>query len=256
MRIFLVCVFAFASLSQAASAATISAVLRGDRAGGSPGEIFGFYNPATGAGTSGGTFGSINPLGGPPDDGQVYTNFITGSREFNIAEPNRVGYIATTVRRQGFKFYSTTQSFFDQNFSAAVVDPMVQQAGYWEFSINGIFDYTINAQAPQITGNVRTYRLEKVGGSILSQDAVGTAQTTRTGQVNSGTYRLYFDHRNFSPNVSGPPGNIIGGTNLDILFTLNSEDPSVVPEPSSLAVFGLLAIAGAVRHRRKSISVS
>ena len=248
MRIVLVCLALTAGMFQIASGATISSVLHGARADGSPGEVYGFYNPTTGVGNSGGTFGSIDPRGGPPDDNQGYANFITGNKEFT---PGSRGFISTTVRRQGFKFFSTTQSFFDQNFSATVIDPMVQQNAYWEFTINGIFDYTINAQAPQIAGNIRTYRFEKLDGTVLSQDSVGTSQTTNSGQVSSGVYRLYFDHRNFSPRVNGPVGNIIGGTNLDIFFTFSSEDPSVIPEPTSLASFALLALAGMARIRKK-----
>jgi hypothetical protein len=47
--------------------------------------------------------------------------------------------------------------------------------------------------------------------------------------------------------------NSTGSTNLDIFFTFQSEDSSgVVPEPTSLAVFGLLGIGGAVaKWRRK-----
>jgi len=247
MRVTVFFLVVVSGLSQIAPGAAISSVLNGARSGGKPGEIYGNYNPGTGIGTSGGTFGSIDPAGGPPDNGQVYSNFISGDREFT---PGNRGFIATTVRRQGFNFFSTTQSFFDPNFSGTVIDPMVQNDAYWEFTVNGIFDYVISGGAPQITGNIRTYRFEKVGGSVLSQDSVGTQDTTRTGQVASGVYRLFYDHRNFSPNVSGPSGNVIGGTNLDIAFTFSSEDPSVVPEPTSIAIFSCLAIGGTLARRR------
>jgi hypothetical protein len=247
VRVFVFCLVAVCGLSQIAPAALISSVLHGARSDGKPGEIYGHYIPATGIGTSGGTFGTIDPAGGPPDDGQVYSNFISGEKEFT---PGNRGFIATTVRRQGFNFFSTTQSYFDPGFAGTVIDPMVQNNAYWEFTVNGIFDYTIAGQAPQITGNIRTYRFEKVGGSVLSQDSVGTQNTTRTGQVVSGVYRLFYDHRNFSPNVSGPSGNVIGGTNLDIAFTFSSEDPSVVPEPTSIAIFSFLAIGGTLARRR------
>lgn len=247
MRVFVFFLVAVSGLSQIAPGAAISSVLNGARSDGKPGEIYGNYNPATGIGTSGGTFGSIDPAGGPPDNGQVYSNFISGIKDFT---PGNSGYISTTVRRQGFNFFSTTQSYFAPIFAGTVVNPMVQNNAYWEFTVNGIFDYTIAGQAPQITGNIRTYRFEKVGGSVLSQDSVGTQNTTRTGQVASGVYRLYYDHRNFSPNVSGPSDNVIGGTNLNIAFTFSSEDPSVVPEPSSVAIFSFLAIGGTLARRR------
>jgi hypothetical protein len=45
---------------------------------------------------------------------------------------------------------------------------------------------------------------------------------------------------------------VIGGTNLNIAFTFQSEDNNPVPEPTSLAVFGLLGLGGAVaKWRRK-----
>jgi hypothetical protein len=129
---------------------------------------------------------------------------------------------------------------------------MVQLKGFWEFTVQGNYSYTIAGQAPQITGAVRKYEFVKVGGSVLSQDSVGTGATTLTGTVSSGTYRLIFDHRNFTPTASGPTGNVIGGTNLNIAFTFQSEDNNPVPEPTSLAVFGLLGLGGAVaKWRRK-----
>jgi hypothetical protein len=64
---------------------------------------------------------------------------------------------------------------------------------------------------------------------------------------------LYYDHLNFTPDINGPTGNLIGGTNLDVFFTFKSEDNGVVPEPGSLAVFGLLGLSGALaKWRRKS----
>jgi hypothetical protein len=58
---------------------------------------------------------------------------------------------------------------------------------------------------------------------------------------------------NYTPNINGPADNLIGGTNLNIFFTFKSEDDGVVPEPGSLAVFGLLGLSGALaKWRRKS----
>jgi hypothetical protein len=66
---------------------------------------------------------------------------------------------------------------------------------------------------------------------------------------------LFYTHTNgdFSGSLVNADQNPNGSTNLDIFFTFQSEDSSgVVPEPTSVAVFGLLGIGGAVaKWRRK-----
>ncbi|MFM7930436.1 MAG: PEP-CTERM sorting domain-containing protein, partial [Pirellula sp.] len=67
----------------------------------------------------------------------------------------------------------------------------------------------------------------------------------------SGTYRLYYDHSDTNKYTQAA-----NATNLDILFTFKSEDGGggggVVPEPSLVAVFGLLSLGSAVaKWRRK-----
>lgn len=259
MRLVVFCFVALAGLAQLSNAATISAVIKGSRAGGNPGEAFLNYSDQSSVGGSQGTFGTINVLGGPPDDNSVLTQFVNGS--YNFGNPGNDGKIETTVRRQGYKFFSTTHAYFvPASGFVGGIRPMVVNSGYWEFTVDGIFDYEIKGQAPQISepgppdrGNIRTYRFEKVGGGTLAEDTVGKTATTFSGtDITSGIYRLYYDHYNFSPNLSGPAGNIIGGTNLDIAFTFKGEDNAPVPEPASIAVFSLLGLGTlASKMRRK-----
>jgi hypothetical protein len=251
MKIVILCLSALLGLSHVAHSASISAILGGGLAGGSPGQTYTQYLPASGTGIAGPVFGTVN-TNTVPDDNNVYTGRMTGEYNFNGTDR---GYVSTTVRRNGTNFFTTTQSWFDQSFPTSLA-PMVQLKGFWEFTVQGNYSYTIAGQAPQINGAVRKYEFVKVGANgVLNQDSVGTGATTLTGTVSSGTYRLIFDHRNFSPGVSGPTqptNNVIGGTNLNIAFTFQSEDNNPVPEPTSLAVFGLLGLGGAVaKWRRK-----
>lgn len=247
MKTLMLCLSALLGLCNVAHSASISAIMGGGLSGGAPGQAYTQYIPNSGTGTQGPVFGDVNtnPV---PDDNNVYTGWMTGEYVFNGVSK---GYVSTTVRRDGTNFFTTTQSWYDQSFPTSL-DPMVQLKGFWEFTVQGNYSYTIDGQAPQITGAVRKYEFVKVGGSTLSQDPVGTGATTLTGTVSSGTYRLIFDHRNFTPATSGPQGNVIGGTNLNIAFTFQSEDNNPVPEPTSVAVFGLLGLGGAIaKWRRK-----
>jgi hypothetical protein len=251
MRVLLGFFLALVGLIDLADGASISAVLGGNRAGGFAGEAYLNYTDQSNIGSSQGQFASV-PLAGPPDDNVVRTKFINGSFAFGTSGND--GVVETTVRRQGYNFFTTTHAYFVPSSGfVGGTKPMVVNSAYWEFTIDGIFDYEIKAQAPQITGNIRPYRFEKVGSGVIVQDSTGTSATTLNGtNISSGTYRLYYDHFNFSPNTSGPGGNTIGGTNLDISFTFKGEDNTVVPEPSSVAVFGLLSISSAIaKWRRK-----
>jgi hypothetical protein len=247
MKTVILCLSALLGLSHVAHCASISAIMGGGFTGGKPGQFLSEYNPADQTGIQGAIFGTenSNPI---PDDSGVYIDWMKGE---SLVTTDKKVFVSTTVRRSGTSFFTTTQSWFDQNFSG-VVKPMVQLNGFWEFTVQGNYSYTITGQAPQIAGAVRKYDFVKVGVGSLSQDSVGTGATTRTGMVSSGTYRLIFDHRNFTPAAIGPEGNVIGGTNLDIAFTFDSEDNNPVPEPTSVAVFGLLGLGGAVaKWRRK-----
>ena len=248
MKTMILCLSALLGLCHVAHSASISAIMGGGLSGGAPGQAYTQYNPNSGTGTQGPVFGTVNtnPV---PDDNNDYTGWMSGDYVFNgVAK----GYVSTTVRRDGTDFFTTTQSWFDQSFPTSF-GAMVQLNGFWEFTVQGNYSYTIDGQAPQITGAVRKYEFVKVGGGVLNQDSVGTAASAFSGTLSSGTYRLIFDHRNFSPGVNGPSGNVIGGTNLNIAFTFQSEDNNPVPEPTSLAVFGLLGLGGAAaKWRRKS----
>jgi hypothetical protein len=162
--------------------------------------------------------------------------------------------VETFGRRNNLRFFTTTYAYFGGFLSASTGNDTynVVNGGYWEFTVDGNFDFAIDAKAPAIAGNVRTYTFEKVGvgGSVLASDLVGTTATSPTGTIGTGIYRLYFNHSNSTPGVNGPSDNLNGGTNLDIVFTQSSG--GAVPEPTSVAVFGLLSIGGALaKWRRK-----
>ncbi len=255
MRLFVVCFLTFLGSAQLVQGAAISVTLNGNRAGGSPGEAFTGYEPpaagqsGTGSfGSSLGTFGAVT-VGNVPV-GAFQPDYAVGN--FNYGLQKR-GFVSTGVTWTGSQFYTTTQAWYDPGFTATGSTPLALNSAYWEFTVNGIYDYRIEGQGVQIADNIRTYRFEKVGGNVLSRDDLGKNDTVFTGNINSGTYRLYYDHLNYTPNIDGPAGNAIGGTNLNVFFTFKSEDNGVVPEPGSLAVFGLLGLGGALaKWRRKS----
>jgi hypothetical protein len=124
--------------------------------------------------------------------------------------------------------------------------------------VDGNYDWEITAQEPQFTGARRTFSFEKVvgaGTSVLASDSVGSAAQIEAGSLSSGTYRLFYTHTNdnYAGTLVDAGQNPNGSTNLNIYFTFQSEDSSgAVPEPTSVAVFGLLGIGGAVaKWRRK-----
>ena len=246
MKTVILCLSALLGLSHVAHCASISAIMGGGLTGDKPGQTYADYDPVAQSGIPGPVFGDVT-AGQVPNNNAGYGGWMTGEFDYGTKK----AFVSTTVRRNNTSFFTTTQSWFDQSFAGAV-NPMVQLKGFWEFTVQGNYSYKIKGQAPQIAGAVRKYEFVKVGGSTLSQDSVGTAATELNGTVSSGTYRLIFDHRNFSPNVTGPGDNLIGGTNLDIAFTFESEDNNPVPEPTSVAVFGLLGLGGAIaKWRRK-----
>ena len=243
MRICVAFLMIFGGIAQLASAATISAIIR-PNLGPTPSPGQAFKN-----GASQGFFG-IFDAANVPDNNVAYT-FLNGTGVNAFAyDAGKTGVVETFGRRDNLSFFSTTYAYF-QGLSASTGGDTykVVNGGYLEFTVDGNFDFAINADVPVISGNVRTYTFEKlgVGGSVLASDLVGTTATSPTGSIGTGTYRLYFNHSNSTPGVNGPSDNLNGGTNLDIIFT-----QSAVPEPTSVAVFGLLSIGGALaKWRRK-----
>jgi hypothetical protein len=247
MRVILLCMAVLGGLSQFASAATISAVLKLNDGSSNPGLAF--------DGLVVQNFGAISGTGVPPSNGGVIPIIPDASVPF---DGSKRAHVKADARRadlsnQNVEIYLTTYSYFTA--VTTVGEYRVTNSAYWEFQVNGNYGWSISAQEPQFTGARRTFSFEKVGGPVLASDNVGSAAMNPTGSLGSGTYRLFYTHTNgdhLGSLVNAGP-NPTGSTNLDIFFTFQSEDSSgVVPEPTSLAVFGLLGIGGAVaKWRRK-----
>jgi len=255
MRIVLLCFAVLGGLSQLAPAATISAVLHPQPGRSTPGEAS--NGPAVQY------FGAVAGTGVPPSNGGVIPIIPEASV---LLDANTTAHVKADARRvdpngtQNVEIYLTTYSFLKFVDSNAVTFGStygVANVGYWEFQVVGNYGWSIAAQAPQFTGARRYYVFQKVGETLpLAFDGVGSTATTASGTLGTGTYRLYYNHDLDFPSggsLVDPTDNPDGSTNLDIFFTFQSEDPSgVVPEPTSLAVFGLLGIGGAVaKWRRK-----
>lgn len=247
MRVILLCMAVMGGLSQFASAATISAMLKLNDGTSNPGQA-----------TDGLTvqnFGAIAGTGVPPSNGGVISIIPEASVPLG---GGKAAHVKSDARRADFSnqnvhVFLTTYSYFTAVTTAG--EFRVTNKAHWEFQVNGNYGWNIVAQEPQFSGSRRTFSFEKVGGSILASDNDGSTAKNLTGSLGSGTYRLFYTHTN-----GDHPGSLInagpnptGSTNLNILFTFQSEDSSgVVPEPTSVAVFGLLGIGGAIaKWRRK-----
>jgi hypothetical protein len=235
-------------LSQLAPAATISSVLKLNSGASNPGL-------AT-DGVVVQNFGAITGTGVPPSNGGV-VGLIPGASV--SLDGTKTAHVKADARRadpintQNVEVYLTTYAYFNQVPTAGAY--RVTNSAHWEFEVNGNYAWRIEAQAPQFTGARRTFSFEKVGGPVLASDSVGSGAKIEAGTLSSGTYRLFYTHTNgdFDGSLVSAGQNPNGSTNLDIYFTFQSEDSSgAVPEPTSLAVFGLLGIGGAVaKWRRK-----
>jgi hypothetical protein len=235
-------------LSQLAPAATISSVLKLNSGASNPGL-------AT-DGVVVQNFGAITGTGVPPSNGGV-VGLIPGASV--SLDGTKTAHVKADARRadpintQNVEVYLTTYAYFNQVPTAGAF--RVTNSAHWEFEVNGNYAWRIEAQAPQFTGARRTFSFEKVGGPVLASDSVGSGAKIEAGTLSSGTYRLFYTHTNgdFDGSLVSAGQNPNGSTNLDIYFTFQSEDSSgAVPEPTSLAVFGLLGIGGAVaKWRRK-----
>lgn len=252
MRVILLCLVMLGGLSQFAPAASISAVLNLNSGESNPGSAS--YSGVVQ------NFGAIVDAGFgagvPPVNGGVVGLIPEASVSL---DGTKTAHVKADARRadptgtQNVQIYLTTYAYFTG--VTTVGDYRVTNSAHWEFQVNGNYGWEIKAQAPQFTGARRTFSFEKVGGSVLASDSVGSAAMNPTGSLSSGTYRLSYTHTNgdFSGSLVNAGQNPNGSTNLDIFFTFQSEDSSgVVPEPTSVAVFGLLGIGGAVaKWRRK-----
>ena len=259
MRIFLLCFAVLGGLSQLAPAATISAVLHpqpgrstaGEATSGPDVQYFGaIADVGSGVGVPPSGVGAVVLVNdvSVPLDANTRAHVRTDASRVDPTGTQNVGINLTT--------YSYLK-FTDPGAVTAGVNYGVSNIGYWEFQVVGNYGWSIAAQAPQFTGARRYYVFQKVGETLpLALDGVGSGATNPSGTLGTGTYRLYYNHDLDFPSVGSlvdPTNNPNGSTNLNIFFTFQSEDSSgVVPEPTSLAVFGLLGIGGAVaKWRRK-----
>ncbi len=259
MRIVLLCLAVLGGLSQFASAATISAVLNLNAGASNPGQAS--YSATVQ------DFGAIVDagfgVGVPPSNGGV-VGLIPEA--FVPLDANTKAHVRADARRvdpastQNVQIYLTTYAYFqfvDANAVTSGADYSVTNRAHWDFQVNGNYNWSISDQIPQFTGAKRTFSFEKIGagGSVLASDNVGSGGTNPSGTLGSGTYRLFYTHTNsdYTGTLLNPTQNPSGSTNLNIFFTFQSEDSSgVVPEPTSVAVFGLLGIGSAVaKWRRK-----
>jgi hypothetical protein len=252
MRVILLCLVVLGGLSQLAPAASISAVLNLND---------GATNPGVATfGSNVQHFGTIvdagSGVGIPPANVGVVV--LIPEASVTIDGP-KTAHVKTDARRtdpistQNVEIYLTTYAYFTGVTTTGQY--RVTNSAYWEFQVNGNYNWSISAQAPQFSGARRTFSFEKVGESVLAFDNVGSQAQNASGALGSGTYRLFYAHTNGDHvgDLLDPGPNPNGSTNLDIFFTFQSEDSSgVVPEPTSVAVFGLLGIGGAVaKWRRK-----
>jgi hypothetical protein len=251
-------------LSQLAPAASISGVLNLNPGASNPGQ-------ASFSGTEQ-NFGTIidpgSGLGNPPYNGGVVSLIpeasvlLDGSARAHVrTDARRVGPIdpPDPAASKDNRFYLTTYAYFTGTPFSAASEYRITNSAYWEINVFGNYGWSIMDQIPQFTGAKRTFRFEKVVGGVptllLASDNVGNGGTNPNGTLGTGTYRLFYTHTNsdYTGTLVNAGQNPEGSTNLDILFTFQSEDSSgAVPEPTSVAVFGLLGIGGAVaKWRRK-----
>jgi len=232
-----------------ASAAAISAVLKPGYAG----DLTGLISRTSQGVQSDHYDGPIAPWNPPNFQTVVFVNYnVDGG----------VALVRTDVSRQDnsgtTKLALTTYSnmYFANSVSTGNATYLVNNRAYWEFVIDGNYDWEIRDTDPLIRRpvNRRTYEFVKVQGtseSTIFANSLGTGSLNPKGsaQIGSGVYRLYFHH--FDSAIYNLTTGEVNSVDLDIYFTLKSEG-AVVPEPSSLAVFGALGLSGLIsRWRRK-----
>jgi hypothetical protein len=257
MRAILLALVVLGGLSELATAATISAVLKPSFVDGSSNPFPGKITTTNMSGPTDTYFGSIAPWTPPNYDILLNATEIVGTGEAVIrTDVSQTGSPSGTT-----KFFLTSYSQFYTPGGNALADAIsVRNSAYWEFTINGIYNWSIADQDPEhdgLTGNTRTFEFVKVNGNTETLVSANSFNSTGTGTVNpfgvnlsSGIYRLRYSHFDPVLKVLNTPS--VNSINLDITFTFQSEDNNPVPEPTSVAVFGLLGLGGAVaKWRRK-----
>ncbi len=251
MRSLYVCLILLIGNTGISSAAAISAVLKP----GYPGDLTGLISRTSEGVQSDHYDGPITPWNPPSFQTVVFVNYnVDGG----------VALVRTDVSRQdnsgSTRLALTTYSnmYFANSVSTGNATYLVNNNAYWEFVIDGNYDWEIRDTDPLIRSsfNRRTYEFVKVQGgaeSTIFANSIGTGSLNPKGssQIGSGVYRLHFHH--FDSAIYNLTTGEVNSVDLDMHFTLKSEG-GVVPEPSSLAVFGALGLSGLVcRWRRKAV---
>jgi hypothetical protein len=258
MRAVFLALVVLGGLSEIATAASISAVLKPSFVDSNSNPFPGKITTSNNSVTTDTYFGSIAPWTPPDFAIPLNTTQDVGSGK---------AVIRTDVRRQdgspsgATTFFLTSYSEFYTPGGIALADTIsVRNSAYWEFTVNGIYNWSIADQDPEhdgLTGNTRTFEFVKVNGNTETLVSANSFNSTGAGTVNpsgvnlsSGIYRLRYNHFDPVLKVLNTPS--VNSINLDITFTFQSEDNNPVPEPTSVAVFGLLGLGGAVaKWRRK-----
>jgi hypothetical protein len=256
MRAIFLALVVMGGLSELATAATISAVLKPSFVDSNSNPFPGKITTSNNSGTTDTYFGSIAPWT-PPN----FTILLNTTQDVGSGK----AVIRTDVSQNGSPSGTTTflltsySEFFTPGGTALADIISVRNSAYWEFTVNGIYNWNIADQNPEhlLMGNTRTFEFVKVNGNTETLVSANSFNSTGTGTVNptgvnlsSGIYRLRYNHFDPVLKVLNTPS--VNSINLDITFTFQSEDNNAVPEPTSVAVFGLLGLGGAVaKWRRK-----
>jgi hypothetical protein len=270
LRILSFCSVALLGLSQLASAASISAVLMpAYTALGSGGsDVTGLITRTADGSTSNFYEGTIAPYTTAPAlqtvafvnltlDGGVALVRTDVSRQENVGATGRTRIALTTYAN----YYEGSGG---NSTGGAVISYVVNNKGFWEFTLDGNYTWSIEDTDPTTRGlpdnNFRTYNFVKVQGATetsLAANTTGTGSLNPSGgttEIGSGVYRLYY-HQYDSSVYSG---SMVNSVDLNIFFTLQSQTtPGAVPEPTSVAVFGLLGVGSVVaKWRRKKLQLA
>ena len=283
LRILSFCSVALLGLSQLASAASISAVLMpAYTALGSGGsDVTGLITRTADGSTSNFYEGTIDPYTTAPAlqrvafvnlnlDGGVALVRTDVSRQENVGATGRTRIALTTYAN----YYAGSGG---TSTGGAVISYVVNNKGFWEFTLDGNYTWSIEDTDPATRGlpnnNFRTYNFVKVQGATetsLAANTTGKGSLSPSGgttEIGSGVYRLYYHHYDSNIYSNAPanppsPDPLVNSVDLNIFFTLKSENgggggTGVVPEPASMAVFGLLGVGSVVaKWRRKKLQLA